>query len=178
MMALSLTSHVPPSFTFFVAYYVLVGAGTVSSYLAAITTATRTFPKHPGLAIGFPSAIFSISPLLLTSLAGLLFVQQTGDDTGDVDPVRLFSFFALLSGLINLVSAYVLHAPSRSVDSGDSGDPSSTLHNERLSSADPAETSPLVPKVGDSHSHMEMGEFLRQKSVWLFFGVLVLIKWA
>lgn len=181
-MAFSLASHKPPTFAFFIAYYGLVGAGTVSGYLAAITSSARSFPHHSGLAIGVPSAIFSISPLVLSELAGWLFVQHEGAGSGDIDAVRLFAFFAVFGGIINLTSAILLKPldeseTGRAVKSPASLTPTSASSLAGNSTpSQPDETSPLLPTASLSHVHIGLRKFLMQPSVWIFLAIIVLVN--
>ena len=55
-MAISLSRTSPPSFAFFIGWFLLVGAGTVSSYFAALTASAKSFPRYPGV---FRSSLIS-----------------------------------------------------------------------------------------------------------------------
>lgn len=233
MMSISLSRHLPPNFLFFIGYFVLVGAGTVASYLAAITASAKSFPDYPGLAIGIPSALFGTSPLLLSTVAGALFtvggnvgggrgtgggggagtagaggveagggVSSTGEGIGEIDAVRLFAFFAVLLGLVNLTSALAMkpipHTPEElqgveEVVEDEDGEVHAQNPRQVAQTSQPhsrptpqttqasSETQPLLPQasVAQPHAathHASVRAFLRQRTVWTFIAIVLLLK--
>lgn len=170
MMAISLSRSIPPTYAFFVGYFVLAGSGTVASYFAALTASAKSFPDHPGLAIGVPSALFGISPLLLSSIGSALFTIQEGDNAGDIDAVGLFAFFAGLNGIVNLFSAcfikpIILPEPEEKI-----------INDSAIQ--EPGETQPLLPTTFVHPPHQNVICFLKQSSPWIFVAIVLLVKWA
>ena len=163
LMARALAQPAAPSLISFVIFFLLAGIGTVSSYFAAMTSATRSFPSHPGLCIGVVSACFGLSPLLLSTVAGALFTKNEGSDSGDIDAVRLFSFLAILLGAVNLFSAFGMRPPIPTPEEakGTEAGGSSLLPEVQQPASD--EATPLL--ASQSHTaripHVRLVRFMR-----------------
>lgn len=106
---------------------------------------TQTFPTRSGLATGVVTALFGLSPALLSTIGTIFFP----DPVDGVDAPRYLLFLAILCGTINLVSAFGL----RSVPKKDASlaqmveNPHS--HSSNAVSATPPvdpETAPLLPR--------------------------------
>jgi MFS family permease len=169
MMAFSLSSSTPPSYAFFVGFFVLAGSGTVAAYFGALTASAKSFPDHPGLAIGVPSALFGISPLLLSTIGSALFTVKEGKDAGDIDAVALFAFLAGLTGVVNLFSACFLK-PIIVRESEEK------IVIEESSQIIASESQPLLPTIYAHPPHQSLLPFMRQSSVWIFVAIVLLIK--
>lgn len=173
LMAHSLNQEQPPSFLFFVAYFALVGTGTVASYFAALTASAKSFPRYPGLAIGLPSALFGISPLLLSMVASALFTRTDGEDQGEIDAGRLFTAVAILLATVNLFSSVVLQP----IVHGEPVAPTEVPEQAMDSGMHGSETQPLLPKSeAASLAQTKVSEFLQQNSVWIFICIVLLLK--
>lgn len=139
----------------------------MASYFAALTASAKSFPDHPGLAIGVPSALFGISPLLLSTIGSALFTVTEGENAGDIDAVGLFAFLAGLTGFVNLFSScfvkpiLVPEAEEKVVDSSDIREPD--------------ETQPLLPTLVHP-PHQNVVRFLKQTSPWIFVAIVLLVK--
>ena len=168
IMALALSGPAPPNFYLFVACFGLLGAGTVASYLAAITAAAKSFPLYPGLAIGIPSALLGVSPLLLSNVGSALFTRMTAGDGGEIDIARLFTFFAVLLGCTNALSALALRPIIPNLD-----------ETKAIEETDPIldESEPLVSSVA-LHAHINVKSLLNQSIVWIFLSIFILLKYA
>lgn len=169
MMSISLSRSIPPSYAFFVGYFVLAGSGTVASYFAALTASAKSFPDHPGLAIGVPSALFGISPLLLSTIGSALFTISEGEDAGDIDAVGLFVFFGTVTGLVNLFSACFI----KPIIVPESEDKMLANDSSAIQAGD--ETQPLLPTLVHP-PHQDVVRFLKQSSPWIFVAIVVLVK--
>lgn len=169
MMAVSLSRSIPPTYAFFVGYFVLAGSGTVASYFAALTASAKSFPDHPGLAIGVPSALFGISPLLLSTIGSALFSVQEGDNAGDIDAVGLFAFFAGLNGIVNLFSACFIKPIILP-------EPEEKIVNDSAIQESADETQPLLPTTFVHPPHQSVVRFLKQSSPWIFVAIVLLVK--
>lgn len=168
MMSISLSRSIPPSYEFFTFYYMLAGSGTVASYFAALTASAKSFPDHPGLAIGVPSALFGISPLLLSTIGSALFTISDGENAGDIDAVGLFAFFGIVTGLVNLVSACFINpiiVPET--------EEKLAVNDSAVQVAD--ETQPLLPTLAHP-PHQNVVRFLKQSSPWIFVVIVLLVK--
>ncbi|KLT41697.1 MFS general substrate transporter [Cutaneotrichosporon oleaginosum] len=91
----------PGTYLLLTASFFLVGAATVGSYFAALTTASLSFPSHPTLSLSLPLACMGLSSLFLSSFSSIP-VFQVG---GELDPVRYLTFLGLLSAAVNLFAA-------------------------------------------------------------------------
>lgn len=171
-MAISLSQKVAPSFIFFVGYFLLVGAGTVCSYFAALTASAKSFPAYPGLAIGIPSAMFGTSPLVLSAVASALFTKTGGSDDGDIDAVRLFIFLAVLLGSVNLLASFGLRPPTPT--------PAEARGTENGSSSVVfGEETPLLARAQkEKDGHLDLKAFLSKSSVWIFLVIVLFLKYA
>lgn len=169
MMAISLSRSLPPSYAFFVGYFVLAGSGTVASYFAALTASAKSFPDHPGLAIGVPSALFGISPLLLSTVGSALFTISEGEDSGDIDAVGLFVFFGIVTGSVNLFSACFIK-PIVIPESEEKA-----VVNDSSVQGEADETQPLLPTFAHP-PHQNVVRFLKQTSPWIFVAIVLLVK--
>lgn len=168
MMSISLSRSIPPSYAWFIGYYVLSGSGTVASYFAALTASAKSFPDHPGLAIGVPSALFGISPLLLSTVGSALFTISEGENAGDIDVVGLFAFFGIVTGLVNFFSAcfiqpIIIPEPEEKL----------IVDDAAVQSAD--ETQPLLPTLAHP-PHQNVVRFLKQSNPWIFVLIVLLVN--
>ena len=123
----------------------------------------------PGLAIGIPSALFGTSPLLLSSIASSLFTKTEGNDSGDIDAVKLFVFLAVLLGSVNIVSAIGLRPPTPTA--------AEAKGTESNSSVIVGEETPLLPKVKTEQTgHLDLKTFFSKSSVWMFLVIVLFLK--
>lgn len=84
------------------ACYFSIGAATVGSYFAALTTASLSFPSHPTLSLSLPLSLIGLSPLVLSSFSTLPVFEGKG---GDINAVKYLSFLGVLSVSVNLFGA-------------------------------------------------------------------------
>ncbi|KAM0788502.1 hypothetical protein ACM66B_001633 [Microbotryomycetes sp. NB124-2] len=91
-------------------FNLLVGCGTAASYFGSVVSSIKsTPPRHSGLAIGFPCAVFGLSPLFLSTLAGYFTIElSAGQTTEELDPGRWLSFLAVFLACVNFVSGFGL----------------------------------------------------------------------
>jgi MFS family permease len=89
--------------------FVIIGLGTVSMYLSAVTTCAKNFGrgKYKGIALACPIAAFGLSGMWQSQLASRVLYEKRADGgRGDVDVFRFFLFlsFTLLAvGLLGTV---------------------------------------------------------------------------
>lgn len=103
----------PGTYLLLTACFFLVGAATVGSYFAALTTgeltapratltaASLSFPSHPTLSLSLPLACMGLSSLFLSSFSSIPVFQVDGG----LDPVRYLTFLGMLSAAVNLFAA-------------------------------------------------------------------------
>ncbi|EJT50349.1 transporter [Trichosporon asahii var. asahii CBS 2479] len=84
------------------ACYFSVGAATVGSYFAALTTASLSFPAHPTLSLSVPLSFMGLSSLFLSSFSNLSTFE---DDNGELNVVKYLTFLGTLSLCVNLFSS-------------------------------------------------------------------------
>lgn len=84
------------------ACYFSVGAATVGSYFAALTTASLSFPAHPTLSLSVPLSFMGLSSLFLSSFSNLSTFE---DDNGELNVVKYLGFLGTLSLCVNLFSS-------------------------------------------------------------------------
>lgn len=179
MMARSLAQSASPSFISFVGWFLLAGFGTVSSYFAAMTSATRSFPSHPGLCIGVVSAGFGLSPLLLSTVAGALFTNSEGNDSGDIDAVRLFTFLAILLGAVNAFSAVGMRPPTPTLEEAKGTEAGGSSLLPEVQQSDSDEATPLLARSQAARiPHVRLMKFMRKSSVWIFLLIILFVKWV
>lgn len=77
--------------------FVLIGLGTMSMYLTAVTTCAKNFGKgrHKGITLAIPIAAFGLSGLWQSLVGSYCFKDESAD--GNVD---VFRYFCFLSGLL------------------------------------------------------------------------------
>ena len=178
MMASSLAQSAAPSLISCMIFFFLAGIGTVSSYFAAMTSATRSFPSHPGLCIGVVSSGFGLSPLLLSTVASALFTNNEGSDSGDIDAVRFFTFLATLLGAVNVFSAFGMRPPVPTPEEakGTEAGGSSLLPEAQQPTSD--EATPLLAGQNQTARipHVRLVKFMRKSSVWMFLFIILFVK--
>ncbi|KAK4053473.1 hypothetical protein OIV83_001640 [Microbotryomycetes sp. JL201] len=124
-----------PEWPLLCVFNLLVGCGTAASYFGSVVSSIKSTPaRHSGLAIGFPCAVFGLSPLFLSSLAGYFTVQVSVGSTEELDPGRWLWFLAIFLASVNFLSGFGLaEVPC---DSGSAFEPKlSHDSRDRLSSA-------------------------------------------
>jgi hypothetical protein len=177
LAAHAFTRHFP-LWTFLVAFF-FIGMGTSALYFSALTTSAKNFVGHRGLSIAVPIAAFGLSSFWEALVAGSrLFSKSVSAEGGDVvrelDVVRLFTFFAILLGVVGVIGAFGLvvipsHLP------------------KRVEGEEPTEDDALLPRAEESESSSvisfvsareeltaEHRPFLSDKSTY-FFGLALLI---
>ncbi|KAJ6630679.1 MFS general substrate transporter [Mycena sp. CBHHK59/15] len=97
----------PSSVYFLVFLFALAGFATVFSYFSSLFAATRNFPEYPSVASGTVMALFGLSPLFLSFIAGF-FSDSTNSS---LDLVGFLAFLAILTGSVHLIGAINLRAP-------------------------------------------------------------------
>lgn len=139
--------------------FLLCGLGTVNSYFSSLFAATRTFPRHPGIASGVSMGLFGLSPLLFTLIAGNRF--NTGNEELDViGYTRFLSILTLVVHLIGALTLNVKHSKRRAEHSDDSEDDEETpLIRSTISLSDP-----LTPLTG----------VLRDATFWLLAFIVAM----
>ncbi|KAL7283517.1 hypothetical protein ACG7TL_002950 [Trametes sanguinea] len=90
-------------FRLLVLYFGMIGLATVCSYFSLVFAATKTFPQYIGIASGTSMSIFGLSPFVLSLVASRYFTPpgQT------LDIANFFTFMAVLTGCVHVVSALV-----------------------------------------------------------------------
>ena len=91
--------------------FFLVGTGTSSMYLSAVTTAAKNFGrgKNKGIALAIPIASFGLSGMFLSQIGSKLLYERRGDGShGDVDVYRFFLFLACLLVIMGLIGGLTL----------------------------------------------------------------------
>lgn len=84
------------------ACYFSVGAATVGSYFAALTTASLSFPSHPTLSLSVPLSFMGLSSLFLSSFSNLSTFE---DSDGELNVTKYLTFLGALCLCVNLFSA-------------------------------------------------------------------------
>lgn len=125
---------------------------TEHSYFSSLFAATRTFPRHPGIASGLSMGLLGLSPLLFSLVAGNLF--NVGDDELDVSGYT--RFLAIYTLIIHLIGAFTL-------------DVNHPKKRERIEGIDDAdEETPLVRSVISlSDPQTSLRGVLNDSSFWL-----------
>ncbi|KAK4058512.1 hypothetical protein OIO90_000674 [Microbotryomycetes sp. JL221] len=101
--------NVPKQWLLLCMFQFAIGCGTAASYFGSVIAAIKSTPaRHSGLAIGVPCAIFGLSPLFLSSLAGFFTVQVSSGTTEELDPGRWLTFLAVFLTCSNFVSSFGL----------------------------------------------------------------------
>lgn len=101
-------------FKFMVTAFVLIGMGTTSMYISAVTTCAKNFGrgKHKGLALAAPIAAFGLSGMWQSQVGSRLLYEELPDGgRGDVDAFKYFIFLAvtlLAAGLLGTVGLTVV----------------------------------------------------------------------
>ena len=78
--------------------FILVGMGTTSMYISAVTTCAKNFGrgKHKGLALAAPIAAFGLSGMWQSQVGSRLLYEELPDGgRGDVDAFKYFIFLAI-----------------------------------------------------------------------------------
>ena len=170
-------AFIPPKYIFLASYYALAGSATAASYFSAITTATRAFPQHPGLAIGIPCAIFGLSPLFLSQVTVLF----RHDD--DVDVIVFLAFMSVCLGLVNLLGAVGLYIPPDDGKSSTNEEPGPVVGSSNLSPRSEtgssnlsprSETAPLLPKTAPASRPITLRAYIADPAFWLL-GLVVFL---
>lgn len=82
------------------ACYFAIGAATVGSYFAALTTASLSFPSHPTLSLSLPLSLIGLSSLFLSSFSNLpVFIDS---EDGEIDATKYIAFLGCLAVSVNL----------------------------------------------------------------------------
>ncbi|TBU65667.1 MFS general substrate transporter [Dichomitus squalens] len=103
------TSASDGTFHRLVLYFGMIGLATVSSYFSLLFAATKSFPQYIGIASGTSMSIFGLSPLFLSLVASKLFTVP-----GQIlDVSSYFTFLAIVTGSIHLVTAAIFRANQR-----------------------------------------------------------------
>ena len=95
--------------------FFLVGTGTSSMYLSAVTTAAKNFGrgKNKGIALAIPIASFGLSGMILSQIgSNLLYEHREDGSHGDVDVYRFFLFLACLLIIVGLLGGLTLQIVS------------------------------------------------------------------
>lgn len=101
-------------FSVMVLAFVMIGMGTTSMYLSAVTTCAKNFGrgKHKGLALAAPIAAFGLSGMWQSQIGSRLLYETRPDGTrGDVDAFKYFIFLAvtlLAAGLLGTIGLKVV----------------------------------------------------------------------
>jgi len=140
--------------------FLLCGLGTVNSYFSSLFAATRTFPRHPGIASGLSMGLFGLSPLLLTIVAGNLF-DDGKDELNVIGYTRFLSILTLVANLIGACTLDVKHAKRRTEEAEEDSeaDEETPLIRSTISLADP-----LTPLRG----------VLRDSSFWVLAFIVAM----
>ena len=95
--------------------FFLVGTGTSSMYLSAVTTAAKNFGrgKNKGIALAIPIASFGLSGMFLSQIGSKILYERREDGYhGDVDVYRFFLFLACLLVVVGLIGGLTLQIVS------------------------------------------------------------------
>lgn len=91
--------------------FVIIGLGTVSMYLSAVTTCAKNFGrgKYKGIALACPIAAFGLSGMWQSQLGSRVLYERRKDGTkGDVDVFRYFLFLAFTLLAVGLLGTVLL----------------------------------------------------------------------
>ncbi|KAI0673070.1 MFS general substrate transporter [Trametes maxima] len=94
------------SFHLLTLYFGMIGLATVCSYFGLVFAATKTFPQYIGIASGTSMSIFGLSPFFLSLVASRYFTPSGQP----LDIARFFTFMAVLTGSVHLLSTFVFRA--------------------------------------------------------------------
>jgi MFS family permease len=86
--------------------FVLVGAGTASMYISAVTTSAKNFGRgrFRGIAIALPIAAFGLSGMWESQVGSRFLYELNPDGTpGELDVVKYFIFLAILLGVVGIL---------------------------------------------------------------------------
>ncbi|KAF8343944.1 major facilitator superfamily domain-containing protein [Cantharellus anzutake] len=153
-----------PIFVLLVFCFFLCGLGTVASYFSCLFGASKGFPKRSGLATGIVTALFGLSPLLLSSIGNAVFADL--DDV--LDAPKYLYFLACFCGLANLSGTLGLQGISRGAASSPSSD---SLNDDQ-----PYEHTPLIRSSEGDLVHQREGllSLLQDLEFWLL-GIVMLV---
>jgi MFS family permease len=106
----------PPSasgypFPIMVLAFILIGLGTVSMYISAVTTCAKNFGRgrHKGFALAMPIAAFGLSGLWQSQIGSrLLYERLPNGRRGDVDLFQYFIFLAVTLSVVGLIGGVAL----------------------------------------------------------------------
>lgn len=151
----------PPDYVLLASFYVLAGSATSASYFSAVSTSAKSFPRHGGLAIGIPCAIFGLSPLFLSKIANWAFLSAADPD--ELDVRAFLSFLAGTLLVVNLLGAIGLRELP-------------PLEEEEQDKAtDASETSPLLPSVAKADEPQTLSSLVREPAFWSLGVILFLV---
>jgi hypothetical protein len=166
LMAFAL-KHLFGNWLFLAAYYLLCGAGTsaccklghytpwrlsISADFASLSTSVKTFPRHSGLAIGVPCALFGLSPLIMSSVGANFFTNLAGD----LDAVAFLTFLACACLAINIFSAFGLREPE-----------AAPFADKNTADEAQDETQPLLGSPDEQPAN-PLRAFLSDREAWVF----------
>lgn len=91
--------------------FILIGVGTSSMYLSAITTCAKNFgqSKYRGLMLVAPIASFGLGGMVISQIGSRLLYEREADGSkGDVNVFHFFLFLAVLLGAVGILGTFAL----------------------------------------------------------------------
>lgn len=105
LAGLGVASTGGPAFHRMILYFGMAGLATVLGLFSALFSAARLFPEYVGAASGTSMALFGLSPLFFTIIAGRLY---TDVGTPGLDVAGYLTCVSLVTGGVHLLGAFIL----------------------------------------------------------------------